>query len=142
MDQSRRHLFRATAVAACALAALASLAGCVTTAPPRPAIVSTKPHAVSAPPDWFHRELALARHARLTHLPHTDKAGAQAAYYAVMVPACARVVKSGPAKYRARCATLVEHATSPAPQIMDEFPCNTDHDDSRDTPEEMTACND
>ena len=121
---------------------LLTLAGCMASSPPKPAVVSTKPRPVPTPPDWFHRELALARHARLSHTPHSDTAGAQAAYYAVMVPACARVVKSGPAKYRARCATLAEHAASPTPQIMDEFPCNSDHDDSADTPEEKTACND
>jgi hypothetical protein len=94
------------------------------------------------PPDWFHRELALARHARATHLPIGDKAGAQRAYYAVMLPACRKVAQSGPDKYRARCQSLASHAAADAAAANDDFSCMDDHVDTGDTQAEKTACND
>jgi hypothetical protein len=127
------------------------LAGCAPSVPPRPVVAQVPPqlHVAASPPDWFHRELARARHARVAHVPHGDQVGAQRAYYQVMVPACRRVARSGPDKYRARCAALVQHeatasaadaaAIMPAP---DDFSCNDERDDSRDDPARVTACSD
>ncbi|MEJ0046177.1 MAG: hypothetical protein WDN04_08710 [Rhodospirillales bacterium] len=66
------------------------MAACAPSAPPQQPVTHDQPkaHVVPAPPDWFHRELALANHARRVHAPHGDLLGAQRAYYQVMVPAC------------------------------------------------------
>ena len=119
------------------------VAACATTPqpPPPPRPVATAPRHVT-PPDWFHRELALARHARKSHLPPSDTKGAQHAYYSVMLPACERVAKSGPDKYRARCRALTEHATTAATLANDDFDCKDEQDDSRDSQAEKTACSD
>jgi hypothetical protein len=128
-----------------------SLAGCAPAIAPRPVVAQQqpKPHAPAAAPDWFHRELSLARHARVTFVPHGDQVGAQRAYYKVMVPACHRVAQSGPAKYRAQCSVLLRHAAAASAAdaaalapAADEFSCNDDHDDSRDDPAQVTACSD
>jgi len=90
-------------------------------------------------PDWFQRQVAAARQARRQHLPHSDTAGAQQAYYKVMLPACHKVAASGPEKYRARCASLVRQAAVDTPPPPDLFTCN---DPAEDTPETATACDD
>ncbi len=116
------------------------LSACSTSAPPpRPPQPQAQHH---VPPDWFHRELALARHARMTHLPPGDTAGAQRAYYKVMLPACQRVAKSGPDKYRARCKALTDHAAADAAAANNDFDCMPDQDDSQASQAEKTACND
>src|SRR5580692_9798712 len=108
------------------------LAACAP-APPPPVVAhaAPKPSPAAAPPDWFHRQLALARHARVAFVPHGDQAGAQLAYYKVMVPACQHVMKSGPEKYHGRCVALLHHATTAqaadAVKIIpppDDFACN------------------
>jgi len=117
------------------------LASCAVLEPgPRQVVPAPAPRA-SAPPDWFHHEIALARHARVVHQPTQDTAGAQRAYDAIMVPACARVSKSGPDKYRARCKILIARASAHAVTPAATPPCD-DHDDSFDTPAQITACND
>jgi hypothetical protein len=127
------------------------LAGCASSPPPQVAAPTPpKPHLSStAAPDWFHRQLARAQHARTAFVPHGDQAGAQRAYYTVMVPACQRVGKSGPDKYRARCAALLRHAAaaSAADAVAiipppDDFSCNDDRDDSHDDPSLIKACSD
>jgi hypothetical protein len=120
------------------------MASCAAPPPPPKTAVQTspRPHAPPAPPDWFHRELSLARHARLAHLPHSDTAGARQAYNAVMVPACRHVEQAGPDKYRARCTGLIQHATAAAPPARDDFSCNDDHDDSHDDVASIAACSD
>jgi hypothetical protein len=120
-----------------ALAATLILASCVAAPPPAP-----PPAAAHAAPDWFHQQLALARKARLAHLPVGDAAGAQRAYYAVMVPACGRVASSGPAQYRARCRIIIQHASDAAAAATANPPCDDDHDDSGDTQAQITACSD
>ena len=126
------------------------LAACAPATPP-PVVAHVAPRANTAapPPDWFHRQLALARHARVTFTPHADQTGAQLAYYKVMVPACQHVIKSGPDKYHARCVALLHHANmaavADAAKILpppDDFACNDDHDDGNDPPALVTACND
>jgi hypothetical protein len=127
-----------------------ALAACAPAAPP-PVVAHEAPKTSPAAPlpDWFHRQLALARHARVTFAPHADQTGAQLAYYKVMVPACQRVIKSGPDKYRGRCVALLHHANmaavADAAKILpppDDFACNDDHDDGNDPPALVTACND
>jgi len=95
------------------------------------------------------RWLALARHARVAFVPQGDQAGAQLAYYKVMVPACQHVMKSGPDKYHGRCVALLRHATTAAvadaAEILpppDDFACNDDRDDSNDPTAQVTACSD
>ena len=127
------------------LAAGVGLAGCVAQAPlpPKPvAVAVAPPHRVTAPPDWFHRELAQARRARATHLPAADSAGAQRAYFAVMVPVCGKIAANGPAKYQARCKAIVDRATTDAANANAGPPCDDAHDDSGDSPAEITACSD
>jgi membrane-bound lytic murein transglycosylase B len=118
-------------------------AGCATQQPPpvRQAVVRppAAAHKPAPAPDWFQRQLAAARQARKQHLPHSDAAGAQLAYYKVMLPACRRVEASGPEKYRPRCATLVRQAAIDTPAPPDLFSCT---DTADDTPETATACND
>ncbi len=121
------------------LAAGVGLAGCVTQAPPPPTPVAVAP---PPPPDWFHRELALARHARAAHLPASDIAGAQRAYFAVMVPVCGKVAANGPVKYKARCKAIIDRATTDAANANAGPPCDDEHDDSADTPAQITACSD
>ncbi len=124
---------------------LAMLAACATTppSPPPPRVTHALPHRPPAPLDWFHRQLALARHARATHLPPGDTAGAQRAYYAVMLPVCAHVAKAGPALYRARCSAIVARASDAAAAAAAGPPCpDDDHDDSADSPAQVTACSD
>jgi hypothetical protein len=128
----------------CALAACAPAAP-----PPVMAHAAPRPGAAASPPDWFHHELALARHARVAFVPQGDQAGAQLAYYKVMVPACHHVMKSGPDKYRGRCGALLHHATmaeaADAAKILpppDDFACNDDRDDSNDPTAQVTACSD
>jgi hypothetical protein len=94
------------------------------------------------PLDWFHRQLAAAHRAKISHLPRGDSAGAQRAYYAVMLPVCGQVAKSGPAQYRARCQALVLRASNAAAAAAYNPPCDDDHDDTGDTPAEITACSD
>ncbi len=117
------------------------LSACSVSAPPPKPVTHVQAKHV-APPDWFHHELALARHAKATHLPPGDTLGAQRAYYAVMLPACRRVAKSGPDKYRARCFALSNHAAADAAAANDDFSCESDHDDSQDSQAEKTACSD
>jgi hypothetical protein len=127
-----------------ALAAPLALAGCVAAPPPPPppVVAHAAPHPPPKPLDWFHRQLALARHAKLTHLPVGDAAGAQRAYYAVMVPVCGRVAASGPAQYRARCRAIIQRASDAAALATANPPCDDDHDDSGDTEAQITACSD
>ena len=150
-----------------AIAALLTIAGCAS-APPPPAVSPVPPP--HPPPDWFRRTLADARHARLVHLKAGDKAGASRAYAALMVPACERVERQGPAKYLARCRAILHPAaaaassamplsknppskgpasarTSSPPQAgtparVDDATCDPDRDDSNDTPAQITACSD
>jgi hypothetical protein len=100
------------------------------------------PHHAVAPPDWFHRQLALARQARAVHLPAGDKPGAQRAYFAVMVPACGRIASAGPDKYRARCRALVNQATTDSAAANAGPACDEDRDDSGQTPAQIAACSD
>ena len=131
-----------------ALVAGVGLTGCVEQAPPpsRPAVSIPQHHAVVqraiTPPDWFHRQLALARHARATHLPAIDSNGAQRAYFAVMLPVCSKVAANGPVKYQARCKAIVDRATTDAANANAGPPCDDEHDDSADTPAQITACSD
>lgn len=126
-----------------AIAATLGLAGCVE-APQRPAGVATHAPAPRASPDWFQRQLVEARHARTVHLAAGDKAGARKAYAAIMVPACERVERSGPDKYRTRCRALLHPARAPATKAppVEDAVCDLDRDDSNDTPEQITACSD
>ena len=117
------------------------LASCAVVGPGSRQGAHTPAPTVSAPPDWFHREMARAHHARVAHQPAKDIAGAQHAYDAIMVPACERVSKSGPDKYRARCKILIARASAHAVTPAATLPCD-DHDDSFDTPAQITACND
>ncbi len=134
MPQIRTYCRLAAALLATAVAACA--------APPPPPVVARPPAAKPAPvADWFHRELALARHAKAEHRPPTDKIGADHAYYAIMIPACEHVAKLGPDKYRPRCKILLAKATAhPLPPIRD--PVCDDHDDSQDSPADITTCSD
>jgi hypothetical protein len=91
--------------------------------------------------DWFHRELALARLARAGHRPSQDVIGAQREYYAIMVPACESVEKSGPEIYKQRCRTIIANARSPKTSHAG-YPACAEHDDSKETPAEITACSD
>jgi hypothetical protein len=93
------------------------------------------------PPDYYHRQLQLARNARAEHRPKQDTAGAQHAYYAIMLPACEHIEKSGPDKYRPRCKILIARATAHAATPISEPPCD-DRDDSQETPAQITACSD
>jgi hypothetical protein len=117
-------------------------------APPAPAPIAAslpaRPRPVPKPKplDWFHRQLAAAHRAKISHLPRGDSAGAQRAYYAVMLPVCGQVAKSGPAQYRARCQALVLRASNAAAAAAYNPPCDDDHDDTGDTPAEITACSD
>lgn len=117
--------------------------------PPVVAHAAPKPRSAAPAPDWFHRELALARQAKGAFVPHGDQASAQLAYYKVMVPACQHVVKSGPDKYRGRCVALLHHATmaeaADSVKILpppDDFACNDERDDSNDPITQVTACSD
>ncbi len=131
-----------------AVSLIASLAACATPAPappaaPTPHVTRAVPRKPPAPLDWFYRQLALARHARAVHLPHSDAAGAQRAYYAVLLPACAHVAHSGPEAYRARCRAIVARASDAAAAAAAGPPCpDDDHDDSADAPAQVTACSD
>jgi len=132
-----------------AIALLWYLAGCAASPPPAVTAPAPPKTHVSPAPDWFHRQLALAQHARTAFVPHGDQAGAQRAYYKVMVPACQRVDQSGLDKYRARCAALVRHAAAAAAADAvaiipppDDFSCNDDRDDSHDDQSQVKACND
>ena len=122
------------------------VSACATQPPPAPpprAVIKTVPHKPPAPLDWFHRQLAMARHARATHQPRSDKLGAQHAYEAVMLPACARVAKKGPEAYRARCRTIVARAADEAVSAAAGPACpDDDHDDSGDAAAQVTACSD
>jgi hypothetical protein len=126
-----------------AITATLCLAGCVET-PQRPAPIVPQSQPSRASPDWFQRHLADARHARAVHLAAGDTAGARRAYAAVMVPACERVERSGPDKYRARCRNLLHTAKAPAIKLpsVEDTACDLDRDDSNDTPEQITACSD
>jgi hypothetical protein len=93
-------------------------------------------------PDWFHRQLAAAHHARITHVPPGDKAGAQRAYDAIMVPACGKIAASGPAKYRAQCRTMVQRANDAAAALAESPTCRDDSDDAPETAAQVTACSD
>jgi hypothetical protein len=104
--------------------------------------VPARVHPAPVPPDWFHRQLAEARRAKIGHLPPGDSVGALRAYYAVMVPVCEHVAKAGPAKYRARCRSLIERASNAVAAAAYNPPCDDDHDDSDDTPAQITACSD
>jgi hypothetical protein len=123
-----------------------ALAAASCAAPPPPAppalVAHAPPHPAPKPPDWFHRQLALARHARLAHLPVGDTAGAQRAYFAVMVPVCGRVAANGPAQYRARCRSIIQRASDAAAAATANPACDDDHDDSGDTQAQITACSD
>jgi hypothetical protein len=130
--------------------AVLALAGCAAPAPPAPVAATHQvavPHHAAPPADWFHRQLALARHARAVHLPVGDRTGAQRAYFAVMVPACGRIASSGPDKYRPRCKALISQATTDsvdantAPANAAPL-CDQDRDDSGQTPSQITACSD
>jgi hypothetical protein len=77
----------------------------------------------------------------VAHQPAKDAAGAQHAYDAIMIPACERVSKSGPDRYLARCKILIARASVHALTRTAAPPCD-DHDDSFDTPAQITACND
>jgi hypothetical protein len=61
-----------------------------------------------------------------------------------MVPACERVERSGPDKYRARCSALLHPARAPAAKAapVEDAVCDLDRDDSNDTPAQITACSD
>ncbi len=124
------------------LAFAAALAACSVTTPPVSHGPSQPIVKRQAAPDWFHHELALARHAKATHLPPGDPLGAQRAYYAIMLPACQRVARTGPEKYRARCLALSRHAAADAAAANDDFSCESDHDDSQDSQAAKTACSD
>jgi hypothetical protein len=107
---------------------------------PKPTEPAHAPSGQTLPPlDLFRRELALARRARAEHLPSPDKAGARQAYYAIMVPACERVERLGPDKYRAGCKILNGKATSLAPPSAG-YPACDDRDDSQQSAAEITAC--
>ena len=110
--------------------------------PPQHPVMARPPKAKPAPvADWFHRELTLARHARAEYRPTTDKIGAAHAYYAIMIPACEHVAKAGPDEYRPRCKILLAKATAhPHAPIRD--PVCDDHDDSQDSPADITTCSD
>ena len=130
-----------------ALGLLATLAACATTPPPPPPppqhVTHAVPHKPPAPLDWFHRQLAMARHARHVHLPASDTAGAQRAYYAVLLPACAHVAKAGPEQYRARCRAIVQRAADASAAANAGPACpDDDHDDSTDPTAQVTACSD
>ena len=127
-----------------ALSLLATLAACATTPPtPPPHVTHAAPHKPPAPLDWFHRQLALAKHARHVHLPASDIAGAQRAYYAVLLPACAHVAKAGPDQYRARCRAIVSRAADASAAANEGPACpDDDHDDSADPTAKITACSD
>ncbi len=131
-----------------ALFLLATLAACATAPPPRPPpppphVTHAVPRKPPAPLDWFHRQLAMARHARAVHLPHSDVAGAQRAYFSVMLPACAHIAHAGPEAYRARCRAIVARASDAAAAAAAGPPCPDDeHDDSADSPAQVTACSD
>ena len=130
------------------LAAAIGLASCATSPPPPPPGATTHTHAAAPAPDWFHRQLAAARYARSHHQPATDTRGARKAYLAIMLPACERVAKSGPDKYRSRCrgilnppvATTTLPAKTLAPPV--DQSCDLDRDDSADAPAQVTACSD
>jgi hypothetical protein len=119
-----------------------AMAGCAAPPPPVARAPSAAVRPRPAPPDWFHRQLAAARKAKMSHLPPGDAAGAQAAYNAVMLPVCAQVAKAGPDKYRARCRALVARASDAAAAAAYNPPCDDDHDDSGDSPAQITACSD
>jgi hypothetical protein len=110
-----------------------------------PPVATRAPVAKSVPaPDWFHRELARARRAKADHRPSQDAAGALHAYYAILLPACDRVEKSGPDKYRPRCKILIAKAARPASPALPAAsyaPCD-DRDDSLQSAAEITACSD
>ena len=133
-----------THLAAYALAAAVAACAAPPARPPITASVPARPRPVPKPKplDWFHRQLAAAHRARISHLPRGDTAGAQRAYDAVMLPVCGQVVKSGPAQYRARCQALMLHASNAAAAAAYNPPCDDDHDDSADTPAQITACSD
>jgi len=142
------HPIRLTSLAACCF--VLALAACTAPAPPPPQIVRAAP--AKPPPDYYHRQLQLARNARAEHRPKQDKAGAQHAYYAIMLPACEHIENAGPDKYRPRCKLLIARATAkPAPPgapaahaatTESEPPCDDDRDDSQETPAQITACSD
>ena len=118
---------RLPSLAACCIAM--ALAACTGPAPAPPQV--SRAALVKPPPDWYHRQLALARNARAEHRPKQDTAGAQYAYYAIMLPACEHIEKSGPNKYRPRCKILIAKATAhrSAPVTSIGPPCD-DRDDS------------
>jgi hypothetical protein len=145
MEIKRFAAVRAALGPALALVLALALAACVTAPPPAPPplVVHAVPHKPPAPLDWFHRQLAMARHARATHLPRSDTAGAQLAYYAVMLPACGHIAKVGPEAYRARCRAIVQRASDAAAAAAMGPACPDDeHDDSADDPAQVTACSD
>lgn len=111
-------------------------AGCSLFAP-RPAPLPARPIAArpAAQPDWFQQQLVAARQARVTHLPKSDTAGAQAAYDGVVRAACVRVALSGPPKYQARCAAVLKQSQ---PEPADPFPC----DEGISDPTALSVCND
>ena len=124
-----------------------AFAGCAGPAPPPAPQAIARPPAQKVPhpkaaPDWFHRQLALAHHARVTHLPPGDKAGAQRAYDAVILPACTKIAASGPAKYRAQCRAMVQRAASTASALAESPACQDDSSDAPETADQVTACSD
>jgi hypothetical protein len=129
-----------------ALVVALCLAGCATRqtlqSVPQSHTAGIPAHQAAAPLDWFHRQLAAARHARITHLPVGDTAGAQRAYYSVMIPVCGQVAKGGPDKYRARCRAIIYQATTNAAAAAAGPPCADDKDDSGESPAQITACSD
>jgi hypothetical protein len=111
----------------------------------RPPLPPQTSHAGTPKPvakaDWFHRELALARRARADHRPSQDLIGAQRAYYAIMVPVCQSVEKSGPERYLSRCRTIIANARLPKISPS-SYPACAESDDSKETPAQVTACSD
>jgi len=126
-------------LATCALSI--GLAACTLSGPGSRQVAHTQLPEASAPFDWFHHEIVPARRARMTHQPTQDAIGAQHACDVIMVPTCERVSKSGPDQYRARCKILIARASAHALTPARIPPCD-DHDNSFDTPAQITACSD
>jgi hypothetical protein len=114
-----------------------AVCGCTAQPVPRP-VALTPPAHRPAPPDWFLRQLALARAARQAHMPRSDTEGAHQEYYRIALAACRDAPAHGLVKYRARCNALMQQSIAAAPPQPDPVSC----DDNPDAPDKITACND
>jgi hypothetical protein len=121
-----------------ALAVLYGLAGCMVMPAPKPQAPPPPPAHTQRVPDWFDRQMVLARAARRDHVPHSDIAGARQAYYRVALAACEKLPPDERKLHLARCNALMQASVEAAPAAPGVNTC----DEGGDEPDKIVQCND